>query len=57
MNKLMSVLKIAETTFDVVIRVVDRTRHAVKKSIWETLVDTELYEMRRLVDSRVNCRV
>ncbi len=56
-NELMSELKIAETTFDVVIHVVDRTRLAVEKFIWKTLVDTKEHEIWRLVDGGVDCCV
>ncbi len=54
MNELMSELKIVETTFDVVIHVVDRTWCAVQKFIWKTLVGTKQHEMWRLVDGGVD---
>ncbi len=50
MNKLMREMKIVETTFDVVIHVVDWTRGTVEKFTWKTLVGTKQHEMWRLVD-------
>ncbi len=49
-NELMSEMKIAKTTFDVVIQVVDAMRRAVEKFIWKTLVGTKQHEMWRLVN-------
>ncbi len=53
MDDLMCVLKIAQTTLDVVIHVVGRTRSTVKKLIWKMLVFTKQYEIRRLVDGKL----
>ncbi len=54
MNGLMSVLKITQTIFDVVIHVVDRTLRAIKKFVWKTLVFTEKHETRRFAGSKMN---
>ncbi len=56
-NELISELKIAETTSDVIIHVADKTRRAVEKFIWKTLVGTKQHEMWGFVDGGVDCRV
>ncbi len=53
MDDLVLILEVAQTTFDVIIHAVHRTRSAVEKFEWETLVFTKQHEIRRLVDGRM----